>query len=171
MHHEDLARFDRHVPSTRRAATAQHYSPVLLLVVLLAAIGVLLYASFLLDPSHRGDLVPWLLVVLAEGILVVHTILAMWTVLSGTHDPRTYAYWTAHRELLVRTPGRPANEWELSLAGRRPGVEVLVTVYGEPVEMVRRTATAAMAIRGEHRTWILDDGHSDEVRALAEELG
>ena len=171
MHHEDLARFDRHVPSTRRAATAQHYSPVLLLVVLLAAIGVLLYASFLLDPSHRGDLVPWLLVVLAEGILVVHTILAMWTVLSGTHDPRTYAYWAAHSDLLRRDPDRPGWAWELSLAGRRPEVEVFVTVYGEPVVTVRRTVTAALAIRGEHRTWILDDGRSDEVRALAEELG
>ncbi len=171
MHHEDLAQLDRHVPSTRRAAAAQHYSPVLLVVVLLAGLGVLLYATFLLDPGNRGDLVPWLVVVLAEGILVVHTVLAMWTVLSGTRDPRTYAYWTAHGELLTRAPDRPAREWELSLAGRRPGVEVFVTVYGEPVEMIRRTASAAMAIRGEHRTWILDDGRSDEVRALAEELG
>ena len=33
------------------------------------------------------------------------------------------------------------------------------------------TATAAIAIKGKHRTWILDDGRSDEVKALAEELG
>ena len=31
--------------------------------------------------------------------------------------------------------------------------------------------TAALAIKGKHRTWILDDGRSDEVKALADELG
>jgi cellulose synthase (UDP-forming) len=30
---------------------------------------------------------------------------------------------------------------------------------------------AAIAMRGEHRTWILDDGRSDDVRALADRLG
>ena len=30
---------------------------------------------------------------------------------------------------------------------------------------------AAVAVRGRHWTWILDDGRSDEVQALARELG
>ncbi|WP_101523353.1 glycosyltransferase [Nocardioides houyundeii] len=171
MHHDDILQLDRHVPSTRRAASDQHHSPLLIVLTLLATLGVLLYASFLLNPNNRGDLVPWLVVVLAEGVLVVHTLLAMWTVLSGTKDPRTYAYWAARDSLLVRRGQEPASRWELSLRGRRPGVEVFVTVYGEPVETVRRTATAALAIHGEHRTWILDDGRSDEIRDLAEELG
>ena len=46
-----------------------------------------------------------------------------------------------------------------------------MTVYGEPVEVVRRTVEAALAIRGAHRTWLLDDGSSDEMRDLADELG
>jgi cellulose synthase (UDP-forming) len=171
MDHDDILRLDRHVPSTRRAASAQHHSPLLIVLTLLATGGVLLYATFLLNPSNRGDLVPWLVVVLAEGVLVVHTLLAMWTVLSGTKDPRTYAYWAAKDSLLVRDGDESAAEWGLFLDGRRASVEVFVTVYGEPVDTVRRTATAAMAIRGEHRTWILDDGRSDEVRALADELG
>ena len=171
MDQTDLLQVDRHVPSTRRAASAHHYSPLLIVLTLLATAGVLLYATFLLDPSNRGDLVPWLVVVLAEGVLVVHALLAMWTVLSGTKDPRTYAYWAAKDSLLVRSTSEPASRWELSLDGRRPSVEVFVTVYGEPVETIRRTVTAAMAMRGEHRTWILDDGRSDEVRALADELG
>lgn len=169
--HGDILQLDRHVPSTRRAAAAQQHSPLLIVTTLLATLGVLLYASFLLDPRHRGDLVPWLVVVLAEGVLVVHTLLAMWTVLAGTKDPRTYAYWTAHDALLVRDPSVPAHRWRLHLDGRRPRVEVFVTVCGEPLETVRRTVQAAMAIRGEHRTWVLDDGRSDEVRALAHELG
>ena len=167
----DILQLDRHVPSTRRAAVAQQHPPLLIVTTLLAAAGVLLYASFLLDPDNRGDLVPWLVVVLAEGVLVVHTLLAMWTVLAGTKDPRGYAYWAAHDALLVRDFSRPPSAWELRLDGRRPRVEVFVTVCGEPLETVRRTVTAALAVRGEHRTWILDDGRSDEVRAMAAELG
>lgn len=171
MDHSDILQLDRHVPSTRRAASAQHYSPLLIVLTLLATAGVLLYATFLLDPSNRGDLVPWLIVVLAEGVLVIHTLLAMWTVLSGTKDPRSFAYWTAKDALLARDGAQPASRWRLRLGGRRPTVEVFVTVYGEPAETVRRTVTAAMEIRGEHRTWILDDGRSDEIKALADELG
>jgi cellulose synthase (UDP-forming) len=72
----------------------------------------------------------------------------MWTVLSGTKDPRTYAYWTAKESLLVQTGSEPAAHWQLFLEGRRPRVEVFVTVYGEPLETVRRTAIAALAFVG-----------------------
>ncbi|MFZ2017009.1 MAG: glycosyltransferase [Nocardioides sp.] len=171
MTYDDIVRLDRHVPATRRAASAQRYSPLLIVLTLLATLGVLLYAAFLLDPSNRGDLVPWLVVVLAEGVLVVHTLLAMWTVLSGTKDPRDYSYWATKETLFLRRRDDPPAAWQLSLAGRPTSVEVFITVYGEPVETVRRTAVAALAIRGQHRTWILDDGRSDEIRDLAEELG
>ena len=50
-------------------------------------------------------------------------------------------------------------------------VDVLITTYGEDIEVVRRTVTAAVAMRGLHRTIVLDDGSSDEVRDLARELG
>lgn len=50
-------------------------------------------------------------------------------------------------------------------------VDVYVTTYGEPVDVIRRTVAAAVAIRGEHRTWVLDDGRSPEVERLAAELG
>lgn len=171
MNRDDIARLDRHVPATRRAASAPHYSPLLIVLTLLATVGVLLYAGFLLNPSNRGDLAPWLVVIVAEGILVVHALLAMWTVLSGTKDPRDYSYWATKEALFLRRRDDPSSAWQLSLAGRRTSVEVFITVYGEPVETVRRTVVAALAIRGEHRTWILDDGRSDEIRSLADELG
>ncbi|HAM27066.1 MAG TPA: glycosyl transferase family 2, partial [Microbacteriaceae bacterium] len=44
-------------------------------------------------------------------------------------------------------------------------------VYGEELAAIRRTVSAAMAMRGEHITWILDDGGSDAVRDLAADLG
>lgn len=167
MDTDDIARVTPHSVSDRRQATRQQYSPVIIVLTALAAVGVLLYARFLLNPANRGDLLPWLVVIIAEGILVVHALLAMWTVLSATRDSRDYRYWATKDDLY--DPADPAQR--LSLGNDSVDVEVFVTVYGEPVEVVRRTITAAMALRGEHRTWLLDDGKSEEMRALADELG
>lgn len=49
-------------------------------------------------------------------------------------------------------------------------VDVYITCYDEPLEVIRRTAIGARAIRYPHLTWILDDGKRDEVKALADEL-
>ncbi|NYD59245.1 cellulose synthase (UDP-forming) [Nocardioides marinisabuli] len=50
-------------------------------------------------------------------------------------------------------------------------VDVLITTYNEPVDLVMTTALAAKAIRYPHQTWILDDGNRPEMRAAAEEHG
>jgi cellulose synthase (UDP-forming) len=50
-------------------------------------------------------------------------------------------------------------------------VDVFITTYDEPLEVVRRTAIGARAIRYPHRTYILDDGKRQEVLQLAQELG
>jgi cellulose synthase (UDP-forming) len=163
----DIARLTRDSPADRRAATRQEFSPVLIVITALAAAGVLIYARFLLDPGNRGDLLPWLVVIAAEGVLVVHALFAMWTMLSATRDPRSYHYWATQERLYDPADRHRA----LALDGRKVGVEVFVTVYGEPVEVVRRTLEAALAIRGAHRTWLLDDGSSDDMRALADDLG
>ncbi|HEX6693205.1 MAG TPA: glycosyltransferase [Longimicrobiales bacterium] len=66
--------------------------------------------------------------------------------------------------------------WKLS--DREPGpppegrtVDVFITCYNEPLEILRRTAIGARAIRYPHRTYLLDDGKRDEVRAMCEDLG
>ena len=50
-------------------------------------------------------------------------------------------------------------------------VDVLITTYNEPIEMVIATARAARDIRFPHKTWILDDGSRDEMRDAAEAAG
>ncbi len=50
-------------------------------------------------------------------------------------------------------------------------VDVFITCYDEPLEVLRRTAMGARAIRYPHRTYMLDDGKREEVRAMAAELG
>lgn len=56
-------------------------------------------------------------------------------------------------------------------APRNVAVDVFITNYDEPLDILRRTAVGARNIRYPHKTYLLDDGKRDEVRALAEELG
>lgn len=50
-------------------------------------------------------------------------------------------------------------------------VDVFITTYNEPLDLVMETALAAQRITFPHNTWILDDGARDELRGLAEEHG
>ncbi|AWG99068.1 glycosyltransferase [Rhodococcus ruber] len=50
-------------------------------------------------------------------------------------------------------------------------VDVFVTTYNEPVDLVIGTAEAAARIRYPHETWILDDGERPELERAAAELG
>jgi cellulose synthase (UDP-forming) len=68
--------------------------------------------------------------------------------------------------------------WKLRERGEPPTkpstdvtVDVFVTTYNEPIDLVMRTARAAKAITHPHTTWILDDGNRPEMRAAAEAEG
>jgi cellulose synthase (UDP-forming) len=67
--------------------------------------------------------------------------------------------------------------WRLKERGPAPApppgatVDVFITTYNEPVDMVMTTARAAKAIRHPHETWVLDDGDRAEMRAAAEAEG
>ncbi|GAA1736675.1 glycosyltransferase [Microbacterium paludicola] len=67
--------------------------------------------------------------------------------------------------------------WRMKVRGRAPvpregaTVDVFITTYNEPPELVARTAEAARDIRWPHETWILDDGARPEIRGIAERLG
>ena len=152
-------------------------SPSLMLLVLLASAGIVIYAVFLLNPGNRGDWLPFLLVIGAEAILVGQALLSMWTILSSGHNPRGFAFHHAQdglydvadimRQRIDDTPQR----WRMYLRDRPVTVDVFITTYGEDLDTIRRTVTAAVAMQGEHLTWVLDDGRSDAVRELTAELG
>ncbi|MGI8456896.1 MAG: glycosyltransferase [Propionibacteriaceae bacterium] len=149
----------------------------MILLSLIATLGILFYAQFLLNPANRGDFLPYLLVIVAETILVTQALLSMWTILSGAKSPRDYAFHEAKRLMFdtsqIGSLGVQDSPhlWPILLDGKEVLVDVFITVYGEELYKIRATATAALAIRGKHRVWILDDGRSDQVRDLAGELG
>lgn len=164
-------------PGTRRRPNASATSPSLMLLVLLATLGIVAYAGFLLNPHNRGDLLPWLLVVLAESVLVAQALAAMWTVLSAGYDPRDFRFHHAAGQLfdvpqiLADRAEDDPTRWTLHLDGQPVVVDILVTTCGEELDKIEATVAAAVAVRGAHRTWVCDDGRSDDVRRLAARLG
>lgn len=55
--------------------------------------------------------------------------------------------------------------------GRPATVDIFITCYNEPVDLVRTTVRAALAIPYPHRTYVLDDGDSPQMAAMASEEG
>lgn len=152
-------------------------SPSVLLFILLALLGALAYTAFLLNPGNRGDWLPYSMVIVAEVVLISHALVTLWTILSGGKDPRDFAFHQAQERLLADGLEGPdaisqtPQSVPMHLQGAPATVDVFITVYGEPIATIERTARAAVAMHGEHLTWILDDGRSDEVRDLAARIG
>lgn len=154
------------------------YSPVMQLVTLVATGGILAYAGFLLNPSNRGDVLPYSIVIIAETVLIFHALMAMWIIISGMRGARPFSYHFARQymfdpviiETTCAEPEDPS-QWPIMFSGRQADVDILITVYGEPVPVIERTVQAALEVRGLHSTYILDDGDSDEVRDLASRRG
>jgi cellulose synthase (UDP-forming) len=167
----------RAVPAVQ-GGPAEHdlQSPSLTMLVLLATLGTLLYASFLLNPANAGDPLPFILVVVCETFLIFQALLALWTALSSTYNPRNFAFWEAKRQLFdgadgARSSAGSRRSESMRLDGSPISVDVFVPTYGEPVAVVEATLVAAVAMRGRHETYLLDDAKSPEMAALCKRLG
>jgi cellulose synthase (UDP-forming) len=145
-------------------------SATLLLLLLAGAISALYYGLYLFNPANAGDWLPYMLVLFAEGLIIYQTAVSYWTILAGSYNPKDFKYDLARNALFGHTK-YALTYTALHIREARVNVDVFVTVYGEPIDIVRQTATAARDILGLHKTYILDDGKSDAVQALAKELG
>jgi cellulose synthase (UDP-forming) len=142
------------------------------LLVAAAALGALLYVSFLFNPRNAGDLLAYALVLAAESFFVFQALIALWTILAGGNNPRDFEYYVARRNLLngpIRSRIRHSHASTLPLfLNQQPvSVDILIPVYGEPLYKVEATMLAARNVVGLHGTYVLDDGKSDELRDLA----
>jgi cellulose synthase (UDP-forming) len=126
--------------------------------IVFIALGVtVFYAVFLLNPTYRGDTWVWILVLFAEGITVFNALAMWWTILVYTPHPDTPEVYAWRRRLAT--------------GDLKPSIDVFITVYGEPLEIVQVTIEAVRDMRVEHKTWVCDDGDSDELQALCAEKG
>lgn len=158
-------------------------SPSVTLILFLASIGAFVYLGYLIQPEFRGDPLPYTLVLIAEVFIIFQGLMAFWTILSGRSNPRSYEYHDAQNKLFISTGGSKSavkgiasKSTELArlapfeLHRKAIAVDVFIPVYGEPIEEIRETAIAARDMYGLHKTFILDDGKSDDVMRMAKKL-
>lgn len=158
-------------------------SPTVTLILGSAIIGALVYLTFLLQPSFRGDPLPYFMAIIAEFFLITQGALSFWTILSGRSNPRHFEYHNSQDKLFGSKIGKDfvkrlheyktedTRNLQIFLSGKKQSVDVFIPVYGEPVEEIEATAIAARDMYGRHTTNILDDGESDEVKKMAERIG
>lgn len=120
-------------------------------VVFVALAVTVFYMIFLLNPAYRGDTWVWVLVLFAEGITILNALAMWWTILAYTPRPDPPEVYAWRRRLTT--------------GNLKPSIDVFITVYGEPLEIVLVTVRAVRDMRVEHLTWVLDDGDSDELQA------
>jgi cellulose synthase (UDP-forming) len=108
------------------------------------------YLAWLLTPERVGNPVLYVVLVAAELFNLAQAA-GFW--------------WTCARE---RSRRPLAHHGALGT----PEVDVLIPVYGEPIDIVEPTVAAATRLRGATpAVWLLDDGRSDELRAMAARHG
>lgn len=117
--------------------------------LLLAALPLALwYFGWLIQPERVGNPVLYGLLLAAELFNVIQAAGFWWTV--SRIAPRVRPF--------------PFKGY--------PPVDVMIPVYGEPVDVVEPTVAAATRMRGARvAVHLLDDGDSDEMRALARRWG
>ncbi|MET0419708.1 MAG: glycosyltransferase family 2 protein [Actinoplanes sp.] len=125
--------------------------------ILGALLATLFYQTFLLDPQYRGPTWLWATMLLAEGLTAIHAIGTWWTILA--HDNRGES-----ADVTVARHG-------LRAGGAMPSIDVLITAYGEEPGLVRTTLRAARDMTLPHKTWVLDDGDSDDLERICAEEG
>lgn len=70
--------------------------------------------------------------------------------------------------LFGMTVWRSGHRRKVEPLARPATVDVLITTYNEPIDLVMETARAALRIKYPHATYILDDGARDELAELAQ---
>jgi cellulose synthase (UDP-forming) len=164
--------FSRYHPRKRNGYGPHLHGPTLSLIIGLAAVGALVYAKFIYNVHNAGNPFPYTLVAIAEGITLLQALLSLWTIMAGGFDPRDYYYYAAKGLLFGNYIQNPVNgSSSLILRNKRVSIDVYIPVYGESIEVIRTTAIAARNLAGQHTTYILDDGKSAAIQALAEEIG
>ncbi len=116
------------------------------------------YGLFVFSPVHAGHPIAYGLLLVSEFIGMTQ-LLGVWLTILIAPQPETPVAVARNREALAHAVDLPVS------------VAAFITVAGEPIEVIRDTASAARDMLLPHRTFILDDGNSDDVAFLAQELG
>lgn len=141
---------ERHISSAKVLNTTTIF-------LLVAPLVVILYGSFVFNPSNADNLPLYIVQVVADAIAIM-ALLGLWV--------------TVLLDVVVEKHHRSHESAPNTfLPEKRPTMDVFVTTAGEPIEIIRTTVSAAVAMEYPHETFVLDDGRSPEVRGIASQLG
>lgn len=128
-----------------------------LLFVLLAPFVVLYYMSYVLNFANAGNIYLYFLQIIADGIAMI-VIGSLWItiildIIQPEHNRRDIIYdknYLDHNKL---------------------SVDVFIPVTREPLDIIKKTLIAARDMKYPHKTFVLDDGSSDDTKKLAKKIG
>jgi hypothetical protein len=141
------AAVDRDVPPDGEGPLQPWRTPHRIRVLLTVnAVVAAAYVGWWLMPGHVGTPALFALLGLAEAFTFTHVIGLWWTVGHMRIDP----------------PPIPTRTWV---------VDVVIPTYGEPLDVLLATISAAVRMEGSPRVHVLDDARRSEVADLAHRLG
>ena len=130
---------------TRNVNWSKFRGLVLVFVALATLIIYLFWWVFFALPTSR-----WLALGLAAALFYcIPQLIGNWLLYLATH----------------RKVPRP------ELTASQHTVDVFVTAYGEPLELIKDTLCAAQQMNGNHQVWLLDDKNDEKLAQLAATLG
>jgi cellulose synthase (UDP-forming) len=132
------------------------------------------------DPRSRGNLKLAIVRIVISANLLLGTLYITWRYAASVNWDawfiaiplllaETYSFFDS--VLFGATMWRARRRTPAPAAARPYTVDVFITCYNEPVDLVRLTVEGANRISYPHSTHVLDDGDSPAMRAMAESLG
>lgn len=145
------------IHNDRRTTTSQ-ISNLTVLFLFAAPLIVVFYAIYMFNPAHMANPAAYLLHIGADTI-GIFVILSLWlTILLDLVVPYH------HRKQLV-------HDGSQFLKKNNPTIDIFITTAGEDPNTVYKTIKAAVNMDYPHGVFVLDDGKSEKIKEIAEELG
>lgn len=127
-----------------------------ILFLFAAPVIVISYALYVFNPANADNIFLYVILVIADLIGMI-AVMGLWlTILIDVIVPDHHSV-------------RPQRSKKF--LDRKPTVDVLVTVFGEPLKVVNATLQAATEISYPHNTFVLDDKGDPNMKKLAEHYG
>ena len=136
----------RRKPAFLKSDRKRNPNPLLLVAILSGFLAFFYYLSFWFEGNHYRQ--PWLWLLLFAALLY-----------GGMQMAGNWIIYLFARQ----TPPPPPSS--------APSVDIFVTAYDESFELVKKALAGAVAVKGDHRTWLLDDSKNPAFEQVAAELG
>ncbi len=128
-----------------------------LLFVVAAPIAIFYYATYIFNINHAGNIYLYVLQIIAD-VIAMSVVGSLWaTILLDIIQPEHNREHIGYNKDFLKE--------------NQPIVDVFIPIFREPIDVIEKTIRRAVEIDYPHETFVLDDGDSPEVKALAEKLG